>query len=102
MEGRKAVLTCESDANPPVSQYTWFDWNNQALQYAGQTLRLDPVKVEHSGSYWCKGVNRLGEGESPRTTLTIYCKALSCFCFFSGSFLVLTAPAAPRNQVCAC
>ncbi|MBZ3885318.1 B-cell receptor CD22 [Sciurus carolinensis] len=72
MEGRKAALTCESDANPPVSQYTWFDWNNQDLQYTGQTLRLEPVKVEHSGSYWCKGVNRLGEGKSPPSTLTVY------------------------------
>uniref|UniRef100_I3MEK4 B-cell receptor CD22 n=1 Tax=Ictidomys tridecemlineatus TaxID=43179 RepID=I3MEK4_ICTTR len=72
MEGRKAALTCESDANPPISQYTWFDWNNQDLQYSGQTLSLDPVKVEHSGSYWCKGVNKLGEGESPPSTLTIY------------------------------
>ncbi|KAM5134564.1 B-cell receptor CD22 isoform 2-T2 [Callospermophilus lateralis] len=72
MEGRKAALTCESDANPPISQYTWFDWNNQDLQYSGQTLSLDPVKVEHSGSYWCKGVNQLGEGESPPSTLTIY------------------------------
>ncbi|XP_015352615.1 B-cell receptor CD22 isoform X1 [Marmota marmota marmota] len=72
MEGRKAALTCESDANPPISQYTWFDWNNQDLQHSGQTLSLDPVKVEHSGSYWCKGVNQLGEGESPPSTLTIY------------------------------
>lgn len=96
MEGRKASLTCESDANPPISEYTWFDWNNQELPYYGQTLSLNPVKVEHSGSYWCKGVNRLGEGASPPSTLTIYCKPP--FCFFSGSFLALTAPAAPHPQ----
>ncbi|XP_023577214.1 B-cell receptor CD22 [Octodon degus] len=72
MEGREAALTCESDANPPVSHYSWFDWNNQNLQYNGQTLRLEPLQIKHSGSYWCQGSNRLGEGKSPPSTLTVY------------------------------
>ncbi|XP_070254153.1 B-cell receptor CD22 isoform X3 [Myotis yumanensis] len=72
MEGKKAVLTCESDANPPVSRYTWFDWNNQNLHHDHQTLRLDPVKVQHSGAYWCQGNNRLGVDRSPPSTLTVY------------------------------
>ncbi|XP_005400104.1 PREDICTED: B-cell receptor CD22 isoform X2 [Chinchilla lanigera] len=72
MEGRKAALTCESDANPPVSHYSWFDWNNQDLQYDGQTLRLEPLQIKHSGSYWCRGSNRLGMGDSPPSTLTVY------------------------------
>ncbi|XP_063109429.1 B-cell receptor CD22 isoform X1 [Cavia porcellus] len=72
MEGRKAALTCESDANPPVVHYTWFDWNNQDLQYNGRTLRLEPLQIEHSGSYRCQVSNRLGTGESPPSTLTVY------------------------------
>ncbi|XP_068384580.1 B-cell receptor CD22 isoform X2 [Eschrichtius robustus] len=72
VEGRKAVLTCESDANPPTSHYTWFDWNNQDLRHYDQTLRLDPVTLQHSGAYWCQGTNRLGRGQSPPTTLTVY------------------------------
>ncbi|XP_053461851.1 B-cell receptor CD22 isoform X4 [Nycticebus coucang] len=72
MEGQKAALTCESDANPPVSQYTWFDWNNQNLPHTGQTLRLAPLKVQHSGAYRCQGSNRLGVGQSPPSTLTVY------------------------------
>ncbi|XP_045041553.2 B-cell receptor CD22 isoform X2 [Desmodus rotundus] len=72
MEGKKAVLTCESDANPPISQYTWFDWNNQNLHHDDQTLRLDPVKVQHSGAYWCQGANRLGMDQSPPRILTVY------------------------------
>lgn len=82
MEGKNAVLTCESDANPPISHYTWFDWNNQNLHHDHQTLRLDPVKVQHSGAYWCQGGNRLGVDRSPPSTLTVYCKAPSLF--FSG------------------
>uniref|UniRef100_A0A8C9B1Y1 B-cell receptor CD22 n=1 Tax=Prolemur simus TaxID=1328070 RepID=A0A8C9B1Y1_PROSS len=72
MEGEKAALTCESDANPPISQYAWFDWNNQNLRHDGRTLRLDPVKVQHSGAYRCRGSSRLGMGESPPSTLTVY------------------------------
>ncbi|XP_049757040.1 B-cell receptor CD22 isoform X1 [Elephas maximus indicus] len=72
MEGKKATLTCESDANPPVSWYTWFDWNNQNLHHAAQTLRLEPVNVKHSGAYWCQGNNQLGMGQSPPSTLTVY------------------------------
>ncbi|XP_011380072.1 B-cell receptor CD22 isoform X5 [Pteropus vampyrus] len=72
MEGKRAVLTCESDANPPISQYTWFDWNNQNLHHYDQMLRLDPVKVEHSGAYWCQAANQLGVGQSPPSTLTVY------------------------------
>ncbi|XP_076988242.1 B-cell receptor CD22 isoform X2 [Tamandua tetradactyla] len=72
MEGEKAVLVCKSDANPPVSQYTWFDWNNQNLYNAGQTLRLEPVQIQHSGAYRCRATNQLGVGESAPSTLTVY------------------------------
>lgn len=79
MEGKKAVLTCESDANPPIFQYTWFDWNNQNLHHYDQMLRLDPVKIQHSGAYWCEAANQLGRAQSPPSTLTVYCKASPLF-----------------------
>ncbi|XP_004417154.1 PREDICTED: B-cell receptor CD22 isoform X3 [Odobenus rosmarus divergens] len=72
MEGKKAVLTCESDANPPIFQYTWFDWKNQNLHHYDQMLRLDPVKIQHSGAYWCEATNQLGRVQSPPSTLTVY------------------------------
>lgn len=79
MEGKKAVLTCESDANPPVSKFAWFDWNNQNLQNDYQMLILNSVKVQHSGAYRCQAENRLGVGQSPPSTLTVYCKVPSLF-----------------------
>ncbi|XP_032698103.1 B-cell receptor CD22 isoform X2 [Lontra canadensis] len=72
MEGKKAVLTCESDANPPVFLYTWFDWKNQNLHHYDQMLRLDPVKIQHSGAYRCEATNKLGRVQSPPSTLTVY------------------------------
>lgn len=90
IEGKKAVLTCESDANPPILQYAWFDWNNQNLRHYDQMLRLDPVKVQHSGAYRCQATNRLGTGQSPPGTLTVYCKAPSL------SFSAPPSPSLPR------
>ncbi|XP_025125604.1 B-cell receptor CD22 isoform X5 [Bubalus bubalis] len=75
VEGKTAVLTCESDANPPTSHYDWFDGNNQNLHHYGQMLRLEPVKLQHAGSYWCRGTNRLGQSQSPPSTLTVYYSA---------------------------
>ncbi|KAM5210428.1 B-cell receptor CD22 isoform 5-T7 [Hipposideros larvatus] len=75
IEGKKAILTCESDADPPISEYAWFDWNNENLQHYSQMLILDPVTVQHSGAYRCQGANRLGVGRSPPSTLTVYYSA---------------------------
>ncbi|XP_055001997.1 B-cell receptor CD22 [Sorex araneus] len=72
VEGTRAMLSCEGDANPPIRSYSWFDGNNQELHHYGQTLRLDPVKIQHSGTYWCRGANGLGMGQSPPTLLTVY------------------------------
>lgn len=74
MEGKKATLSCESDAHPPVFKYIWFDANDQDLHFSGQKLRLEPLRVQHTGSYRCQGINELGTGKSPPSTLTVYCK----------------------------
>ncbi|XP_037675097.1 B-cell receptor CD22 isoform X1 [Choloepus didactylus] len=72
VEGEKAALVCQSDANPPVFRYTWFDWNNQDLHHSAQTLRLEPVQIQHSGAYRCQATNQLGTGDSAPSTLTVY------------------------------
>uniref|UniRef100_A0A8C2LKR7 B-cell receptor CD22 n=1 Tax=Cricetulus griseus TaxID=10029 RepID=A0A8C2LKR7_CRIGR len=72
MEGKKATLSCESDANPPISQYAWLDASDQDLHFSGPKLRLEPLKVQHTGSYRCRGVNAIGASESPPSALTVY------------------------------
>lgn len=74
VEGKMVVLRCEGEANPSIYHYAWFDWNNQDLHHYEQTLRLEPVTVQHSGAYWCQGINELGQSRSPLTTLTVRCK----------------------------
>ncbi|XP_049642531.1 B-cell receptor CD22 [Suncus etruscus] len=72
VEGKMVVLRCEGEANPSIYHYAWFDWNNQDLHHYEQTLRLEPVTVQHSGAYWCQGINKLGQSRSPLTTLTVH------------------------------
>lgn len=72
VEGKKVLLRCEGEANPSIYHYAWFDWNNQDLHHYEQTLRLEPVTVQHSGAYWCQGMNQLGKSRSPLTTLTVH------------------------------
>ncbi|XP_060222665.1 B-cell receptor CD22 isoform X1 [Meriones unguiculatus] len=72
MEGKEATLSCESDANPPVSQYIWYDPNGQDLHFSGQKLRLDLLRVQHSGSYRCRGANQIGWNESLPSVLSVY------------------------------
>lgn len=74
MEGKKAILTCESDANPPISKYFWFDSSGQDLYFSGQKLRLEPLRVQHTGAYHCQATNEVGMGKSPPSILTVYCK----------------------------
>ncbi|KAL6035287.1 hypothetical protein STEG23_024870, partial [Scotinomys teguina] len=88
MEGKKATLSCESDANPPVSQYVWLDSSNQDLHFFGQKLRLEPLRVQHTGSYRCRGINQLGMSESPPSTLTVYSSSSACW-------VILTDPHKP-------
>ncbi|XP_051063220.1 B-cell receptor CD22 isoform X2 [Phodopus roborovskii] len=72
MEGKMATLSCVSDANPPILNYVWYDSSNRPMSFSGQKLTLEPLKVQHTGSYRCLGRNRLGESESPPSTLTVY------------------------------
>ncbi|XP_037373777.1 B-cell receptor CD22 [Talpa occidentalis] len=72
VEGKEAILTCESDANPPVSHYDWFHWNDHKPQQSKQMLRLDSASIQDAGAYWCQGVNWLGKGQSPPSILTVY------------------------------
>nr|XP_019961295.1 PREDICTED: myelin-associated glycoprotein-like isoform X1 [Paralichthys olivaceus] len=63
-EGETVLLTCSSDANPPVSHYIWFRTEQGKLRAIAreQTLELQ-VNLSHSGPYLC-------EARSPRGSQT--------------------------------
>ncbi|XP_073716167.1 B-cell receptor CD22-like [Misgurnus anguillicaudatus] len=71
MEGDSVTLTCSSDANPPVHNYSWFKENETVA--SGQTYIISNIRSDHSGEYKCKSSNELGQNYSA-VTLNVLCK----------------------------
>ncbi|XP_036412969.1 B-cell receptor CD22-like isoform X2 [Colossoma macropomum] len=70
-EGSSVTLTCSSNANPPVQNYTWFKEGGSS-----------PVGSRHSytalqsGSYYCVAQNEHGSQKSAAVTVTV--KRMNC------------------------
>ncbi|XP_049891327.1 sialic acid-binding Ig-like lectin 7 isoform X1 [Epinephelus moara] len=64
-EGRTVMFTCQSDANPPVSLYTWHrsDSGNLTKKAEGEMLVLQ-VSQEDSGVYLCEAQSQRGSQRS--------------------------------------
>ncbi|XP_022616733.1 myelin-associated glycoprotein-like isoform X2 [Seriola dumerili] len=71
-EGRTVIFTCSSDANPPVSRYSWHRDNRGILTRMGQgeTLVLQ-VSQEDSGVYLCEAQNSRGSHRSRPLSLEV-------------------------------
>ena len=76
-EGSKVTLTCSSDANPPVHNYTWYKrtgppGSSSLVQVgSGQVLLLASLQPSHTGLYFCHTRNSLGENNSTEVMLTL-------------------------------
>ncbi|XP_061095277.1 B-cell receptor CD22-like isoform X2 [Conger conger] len=66
VEGSSVILTCSSDANPPVQNYTWFKKNETGVWQAGsgQSLTLSNFESWNSGHYYCLSQNKHGAQNS--------------------------------------
>ncbi|XP_061110875.1 B-cell receptor CD22-like [Conger conger] len=74
VEGSSVTLTCSSDANPPVQNYTWFKKNETRVWQAGsgQSLNFPYLQSWNSGWYYCVSENRHGAKNSTAVTLKVY------------------------------
>ncbi|XP_016116895.1 sialic acid-binding Ig-like lectin 7 [Sinocyclocheilus grahami] len=66
LEGRSVTLTCSSDANPAVLNYTWSregEGQMEQLQ-TGHTLTFDRIDLKHRGWYHCTAQNQHGTQNS--------------------------------------
>ncbi|XP_042362732.1 myelin-associated glycoprotein-like isoform X2 [Plectropomus leopardus] len=64
-EGRTVIFTCQSDANPPVSLYIWFRFNNGNLTKKGQgEMLILQARPEDSDLYLCEAQNEKGSQRS--------------------------------------
>ena len=76
-EGSSVKLTCSSDANPPVHNYSWYKrtgppGSSSLVQVgSGQVLLLASLQPSHTGLYFCHTRNSLGENNSTDVMLTV-------------------------------
>ncbi|XP_053085652.1 B-cell receptor CD22-like [Pangasianodon hypophthalmus] len=66
VEGSSVTLTCSSDANPPVENYTWFKEKESSPVGSGQSYR--PLQ---SGQYYCEAKNKHGSERSAAVSVTL-------------------------------
>uniref|UniRef100_A0A8K9X7A5 B-cell receptor CD22 n=2 Tax=Oncorhynchus mykiss TaxID=8022 RepID=A0A8K9X7A5_ONCMY len=60
VEGSSVILTCHSDANPPVQKYTWYKRNITTPKAPGQIYNISYIRLEDSGEYYCEAGNKYG------------------------------------------
>ncbi|CAB1415073.1 unnamed protein product [Pleuronectes platessa] len=72
LEGETVMLTCSSDANPPVTRFTWFrDERGKIRAIApGQTLDLQ-VSLSDRGAYLCQAQSPRGSQRSTSVFLEV-------------------------------
>ncbi|XP_041960975.1 B-cell receptor CD22-like isoform X1 [Alosa sapidissima] len=71
-EGSSVNLTCNSDANPPAENYTWFKSGTVPSHIgSGQTHRIIDLNSDHTGQYYCEGQNSVGLSKSPEVYLEV-------------------------------
>ncbi|KAL7852240.1 hypothetical protein SRHO_G00180250 [Serrasalmus rhombeus] len=69
VEGRSVTLTCSSDGNPPVQNYTWFKGTSSVGK--GETYTMKKISSVDSGQYKCRSSNEHGEKLSEALTLNV-------------------------------
>ncbi|XP_053085655.1 B-cell receptor CD22-like [Pangasianodon hypophthalmus] len=69
VEGSSVTLTCSSDANPPVVNYTWF--RGMTSVGKGKNYNISNISTEDSEEYKCKCSNEVGHQDSIGVTLKV-------------------------------
>ncbi|XP_047659518.1 B-cell receptor CD22-like isoform X2 [Tachysurus fulvidraco] len=69
VEDSSVTLTCSSDANPPVQNYTWFKGKTSVGKE--KTYNISKISSEDSGEYKCKCSNEVGHQYSNSVTLKV-------------------------------
>ncbi|XP_041961017.1 B-cell receptor CD22-like isoform X2 [Alosa sapidissima] len=71
LEGDSVTLTCSSDANPPVENYTWFKVNESTPVGSGQQYRITNIRYKDGGEYYCEARNEIGSNRSSPLLLNV-------------------------------
>ncbi|XP_073716118.1 B-cell receptor CD22-like [Misgurnus anguillicaudatus] len=69
MEGDSVNLTCSSESNPPVHNYSWFKVNETSSVGSGQTYSISNFNSGHIGWFYCEAQNEVGSQRSAAVSL---------------------------------
>ncbi|XP_073716174.1 B-cell receptor CD22-like [Misgurnus anguillicaudatus] len=83
MEGDSVNLTCSSESNPPVQEYSWFKGGE--FIRSGQIYTITSIRSDHSGEYKCKSRNKHGEKDSDDVMLNVMYEPRNVVASISGS-----------------
>ncbi|KAL6482244.1 hypothetical protein MHYP_G00103240 [Metynnis hypsauchen] len=64
VEGSSVTLTCSSDGNPHVKNYTWFKEGGTSPVGSGQNYSIINITADHTGLYYCVAQNDHGAQRS--------------------------------------
>ncbi|XP_051921596.1 B-cell receptor CD22-like [Hippocampus zosterae] len=70
LEGTPVILLCQSQAKPPVHNYSWSINGGEYLEI-GDLLILNAAQPRHTGEYRCMAKNAVGEDASPVVHLDV-------------------------------
>ncbi|XP_048105085.1 B-cell receptor CD22-like [Alosa alosa] len=73
VEGDSVTLICNSDANPPVHNYTWYrrSGDKTAQVATGLKYSITNTSTAHRGHYYCEARNDIGVKSTDVTLLNI-------------------------------
>ncbi|XP_029998149.1 B-cell receptor CD22-like [Sphaeramia orbicularis] len=74
VQGSSVTLTCTSDANPPVTKYTWYKEDEDSPKASGQNFTITDFRSEHSGNYYCEAQNSRGRQNSTSHLIVVSSK----------------------------
>ncbi|XP_064809719.1 B-cell receptor CD22-like [Oncorhynchus masou masou] len=78
VEGSSVTLTCSSDANPPVENYTWYKKNVISPKASGQRYTIHNISSEDREGYYCEALNIIGRETVPVHINVTYYILTSC------------------------
>ncbi|XP_041958581.1 B-cell receptor CD22-like [Alosa sapidissima] len=72
VEGHSVTLTCSSDANPPIHNFTWYQTvgNDTVVRGAGEMVTFT-LSSGDSGLYHCEAQNEVGSQNSTGVEITV-------------------------------
>uniref|UniRef100_A0A3B4EM63 Ig-like domain-containing protein n=1 Tax=Pygocentrus nattereri TaxID=42514 RepID=A0A3B4EM63_PYGNA len=84
VEGSSVTLTCSSDGNPPVKNYTWFKEGGTSPVGSGHSYSIINIPADHTGLYYCEAQNDHGalNGTVMVTVKSRLIRMYSFFCCF--------------------